>query len=131
PASPSPPRPSSLPSFGSSRTGGGSPSGTRYTGDLTYYAVGMGACGFDDSGKDQTDNIVAISKLLMGAQSNGNPMCGKTITVSYNGVNVNCVVRDKCDGCNEFDIDVSEGAFKQIFGDLGVGRKSVNWWFND
>ncbi len=122
PAAPPPaaPTPSQLNSGG----------GAQYSGDLTYYTVGMGACGFDDSGKDTTTNIVAISKDLMGAQSNGNPMCDKTITISYNGVTTQATVRDKCDGCSMHDIDVSEAAFLHVFGDLGVGRKTVTWWFN-
>lgn len=75
------------------------------TGDLTYYTVGMGACGEDDTGKDQTDNIVALSHLLMGTQSNGNPMCGKTITISYGGKTVVATVKDKCMGCDINNID--------------------------
>jgi hypothetical protein len=77
------------------------------TGDLTYYTVGLGACGEDDSGKDESENIVALSHLLMGTQSNGNPYCGKTITISYGGKQVVATVKDKCMGC---DIDNIDGA---------------------
>jgi hypothetical protein len=75
------------------------------TGDLTYYTVGLGACGEDDSGKDNTENIVALSHLLMGTQSNGNPFCGKTITISYGGKQVVATVKDKCMGCALNNID--------------------------
>lgn len=74
-------------------------------GDLTYYQVGLGACGEDDSGKDQTENIVALSHLLMGTQSNGNPYCGKKITISYGGKQVVATVKDKCMGCEHDNID--------------------------
>lgn len=110
--------------------GSSAANGNRYTGELTYYAIGMGSCGIDDSGKDQTENIVALSTSFMGAWSASNPMCGKTITISYNGVTTTAIVRDTCAGCAANDIDVSEAAFKTIFGSLGVGRKAVDWWFN-
>jgi hypothetical protein len=87
-------------------SGTGSKSGAdTKSGDLTYYTVGLGACGFDDSGKDSTDNIVALSHLLMGQQSNGNPFCGKTITISYGGKQIQATVRDKCMGCDTNNID--------------------------
>lgn len=100
------------------------------TGDLTYYTVGMGACGEDDTGKDNTENIVALSHLLMGPVSNGNPMCGKTITISYGGKTVVATVKDKCMGCDINNIDVSEIAFVSLMGSTDVGRHTVDWWFN-
>lgn len=101
-----------------------------FSGELTYYAVGMGACGEDDSGKDQTGNIVAISHLKMGTQSNGNPMCGQTITIYSNGKSTTATVRDKCMGCAENDIDVSEKVYKELWGDLSTGRSECTWSFN-
>ncbi|KAK0615848.1 RlpA-like double-psi beta-barrel-protein domain-containing protein-containing protein, partial [Bombardia bombarda] len=115
---------------GSSGSSGSSSSSATYAGDLTYYAVGLGACGWDDSGKDRTANIVAISHLLMGTQSNGNPYCGRTISISANGKTVQAVVNDKCMGCELAAIDSSEKVFLELFGDLGVGRSEVKWWFN-
>ncbi|WYZ41559.1 hypothetical protein EsH8_V_000454 [Colletotrichum jinshuiense] len=111
-----------------SGSSGGS-SGETHSGDLTYYAVGLGACGEDDSGKDRTDNIVAISHLVMGAQSNGNPYCGKKVKITVNGKSTTATVRDKCMGCAADDIDVSEKCFLEMFDSLGVGRKTVEWSF--
>lgn len=108
---------------------GSSGSGS-FSGELTYYAVGMGACGEDDSGKDQTGNIVAISHVKMGTQSNGNPMCGQTITIYANGKSTTATVRDKCMGCAENDIDVSEKIYKELWGDLSTGRSDCTWSFN-
>jgi hypothetical protein len=88
------------PAAAQSSSGASSPAGADVkTGDLTYYTVGMGACGEDDTGKDETENIVALSHLLMGTVSNGNPMCGKTITISSGGKTVVATVKDKCMGC--------------------------------
>jgi hypothetical protein len=56
------------------------------TGDLTYYVLGLGDCGQDDTGNNITDNIVAMSSEVMGLESNTNPMCGMTIRI-YNTVN--------------------------------------------
>ncbi|CAK7238802.1 MAG: hypothetical protein STHCBS139747_000221 [Sporothrix thermara] len=113
-----------------SSSGSSSPSGSTFTGDMTYYTVGLGACGNDQTGDDMTENIVAISVDQMGSQSNGNPMCGQTITISANGKTTTATVQDKCMGCASGAIDVSEKVFLAIFGDLGVGRSEVTWWFN-
>ncbi|KAG6294076.1 hypothetical protein E4U09_002729 [Claviceps aff. purpurea] len=138
---PSPPiaSPSSPPAQGGNKgspSGGGgssssasSGSGT-YKGDITYYAVGMGACGHDDSGKDNSENIVALSHLMMGTQSNGNPMCGKTITIYGNGRSTTATILDKCMGCNHDDIDVSEKVYKELYGSLDSGRMPISWSFN-
>lgn len=130
-APPPPPAPAPAPTQAPPpASGGGGGGGGTYSGDLTYYAVGMGSCGVDDSGKDNSENIVAISSDLMGTQSNGNPMCGKTITIFANGKSTTATVRDKCPGCKYGSIDVSEKVFLALFGDLGVGRGSVTWSFN-
>ncbi|KAL2261508.1 hypothetical protein VTK26DRAFT_4018 [Humicola hyalothermophila] len=135
---PPPPPPAPKPSTPPANPGGGSDGGddgagggsTKYTGEITYYAVGLGACGFDDSGKDHSDNIVALSSQLMGAQSNGNPMCDKTITVRANGKTVKATVRDKCPSCAPGDLDATEKMFIELFGSLDAGRQPVEWWFD-
>jgi len=91
----------------------------------------MGSCGIDDSNLDHSDYVVAVSSQLMGAQSNGNPMCGKTITISANGKTVQAKVHDKCPSCAPGDIDGSELIFLDLFGSLTDGRKKIEWWFND
>lgn len=101
-----------------------------YKGDITYYAVGMGACGNDDSGKDNSENIVALSHEVMGSQSNDNPLCGKTVTIYGGGRIATAIVRDKCMGCRANDIDVSEKVYKQLYGGLSSGRISISWTLN-
>ncbi|KAJ2967599.1 hypothetical protein NQ176_g9584 [Zarea fungicola] len=90
----------------------------------------MGSCGEDDTGKDLTDNIVAISKDLMGPVSNGNEYCGKTITIYAGGKSVVARIEDKCMGCAMYDLDVSEKIFQELEGGLGAGRVPVTWSFN-
>jgi expansin (peptidoglycan-binding protein) len=98
------------------------------TGYLTYYAVGLGACGEDDTGRDMSANIVAMSSEVMGFRSNDNPMCGKTIQIynSANGKVSTGVVRDKCPGCKRGSIDVSQKLFEEL-GDLAQGRIPISW----
>ncbi|KAK4122452.1 hypothetical protein N657DRAFT_599625, partial [Parathielavia appendiculata] len=90
----------------------------------------MGACGFDDTGKDLKENLVAVSAALMGAQSNGNPMCNKGITIRAGGKTIQATVRDKCPSCAPGDIDGTEKMFNELFGSLTDGRRAIEWWFN-
>lgn len=121
-------------------SGGGSSSAGDRTGDMTYYAVGLGACGWDNTGDDQTENIVAVSQTYFQSVSSltsygidmpANPLCGKTITVSANGKSIQCTIRDACPGCTVNSIDVTEKAFKELFGSLDVGRGTVTWSLNN
>ncbi|KAH7363592.1 RlpA-like double-psi beta-barrel-protein domain-containing protein-containing protein [Plectosphaerella cucumerina] len=96
---------------------------------MTYYDLGVGACGIDDGGKDDTDNIVALSHLLMGERSTGNLFCGKVITIRLGGQTTTAVVHDKCMGCAKEDVDVSKAVFNKLVGALDAGRVRVEWWF--
>ncbi|ROV92793.1 hypothetical protein VMCG_09061 [Cytospora schulzeri] len=98
------------------------------TGDLTYYDLGLGACGVDNTGQDQSANIVAMSSATMGSQSNGNPMCGKSIKI-YNkatGKTATGIIQDKCPGCVAGSIDVSRKLFEDL-ADLDQGRLQISW----
>jgi hypothetical protein len=94
---------------------------------MTYYDAGLGACGWTTDG--ETEDVVALSHVLMGTQSNGNPYCGKTITIKLNGKSIVAKVVDKCMGCEIHAIDLSNHAFKQLE-DMGVGRTQAEWYFN-
>jgi outer membrane biosynthesis protein TonB len=129
------PQPTSYPAEG----GSGAPSdGAKKQGDMTYYAPGMGSCGYDDSNPSM--NVVAVSKdWFLGVSPNTNsgvnqptnPLCDKTITISAKGKKTTAVIRDSCPGCTPTSIDVTEGAFLEIFGSLDVGRGEVTWWLNE
>jgi expansin (peptidoglycan-binding protein) len=95
---------------------------------MTYYAVGLGSCGWNDAER-KSDYIIAMNAPVMGAQSNGNPMCGRKVEISYNGKTIVGEVRDKCPECQPGDIDVSEGAFVALCGGTGAGRVKIQWKF--
>lgn len=99
-------------------------------GDITYYTAGLGACGTTNDG--DTQSVVALPYELMGTQSNGNPYCGKTITVTLNGVSTTALVVDKCMGCTGYSIDLSVKAFSDLTPDyVTIGRTTASWYFND
>ena len=77
------------------------------SGDITYYDVGMGACGIDSSA-DQP--VIAISYLMMGTASNSNPLCGKTVTIknAKTGASAQATVVDKCMGCVSFQCGLQQ-----------------------
>ena len=131
-APPPPPQPSQQPAL---NNGGGGGAGIAekgpFNGEITYYDVGMGACGIDDSGTGLTTNIVALSHVMMGTKSNDNIYCNQTITIhAANGKSTTAIVHDKCMGCAVHDIDVSPKAFLDLFGSPDAGRETITWEIN-
>jgi hypothetical protein len=98
-------------------------------GDITYYTAGLGACGITSDGDVQ--KVVALPHVLMGPESNDNPYCGKTITITCIATSrtTTTIVADKCMGCEGFSIDLSIAAFLDL-DDLAVGRTNATWYFN-
>lgn len=116
-------------------TGGKCPAGSPCHGELTHYDTlfelpnAYDACGGKHDGRKEY--VVALSHELMGSQSNGNPFCGKYISITYGGVTERAKVVDKCMGCPINNVDASESLF-QRFADLGAGRlKGVKWSFTN
>ncbi|KAI0156785.1 RlpA-like double-psi beta-barrel-protein domain-containing protein-containing protein [Xylariaceae sp. FL1272] len=91
-----------------------------YTGDITYYEPGLGACGETNT---DSEDVVALST----ADYDGN--CGKTITITKDGNTAQAKVVDKCPSCASGSIDVSSTVFTQL-ADLSVGRTTVSWSFD-
>jgi hypothetical protein len=130
------PAPAPAPSSPSAPSSGGA---EKFTGDITYYQPGMGSCGYDDS--TPKGNVVAVSKDWFMQVGNGktsygvdqpaNILCDKTITISAKGKTTQATIRDSCPGCARGSIDVTEGAFTDLFGSLDVGRAEVTWWLNE
>jgi len=124
PSKPAPPPASNLPSF---------MVGTQ-TGQGTFYATGLGACGITNS---DSDHIAAVSHLLFdafpdynGVNPNKNPVCGRKVTATYQGKSVTVAITDRCTGCAVTDLDFSPSAFNQL-ADFGLGRISgVKWTWN-
>jgi hypothetical protein len=105
-----------------------SANGGPYTGDLTYYGPGLGACGITSA---NGDSIVAVSHLIfdavsVGSNPNANPLCGKMIRARRNGVSVDLKVVDRCVGCAARDLDVTEDTFAKL-ADVALGRVKVEW----
>ncbi|MCJ1279446.1 hypothetical protein MMC21_007270 [Puttea exsequens] len=99
-----------------------------YTGDLTYYGPGLGACGVTSS---SGDDIVSVSHFLFdsvstGSDPNANPLCGHKIRAVRGGTSADLTVVDRCTGCEPTDLDVSPGVFRQL-ADPALGRVTVTW----
>ncbi|KAI0351123.1 hypothetical protein OH77DRAFT_1411691 [Trametes cingulata] len=101
------------------------------TGDATFYAAGLGACGIFNT---DADFIVAVSSQVFdtfpgaGANPNANPICNRQLTATGpDGKSVTLTVTDRCAGCAPGDIDLTPTAFQQL-ADLAVGRlHGVTW----
>ncbi|KAF7967785.1 hypothetical protein HWV62_33017 [Athelia sp. TMB] len=102
-----------------------------YSGEGTYYAPGLGACGKKNSASDA---IVAVSHSFFDsykgatANSNKNPICGKEIKIHYKGKSTTAKIEDRCAGCpGKDDLDMSPEVFKKLAKE-SVGRiYDVTW----
>lgn len=108
--------------------------GTSYSGDLTYYQTGLGACGCTSG---QSDAIVAVSESLfdqytIAGNPNLNPLCGKQVSITgVNGQAYTATIVDRCTGCKVEDLDLSQGFFNTVTNN-GDGRvHNMNWSFLD
>ncbi|KAI4759783.1 hypothetical protein E4T52_08141 [Aureobasidium sp. EXF-3400] len=121
-------------SSGSGVSSGLAASGTEYTGDLTWYDVGLGACGLTSTSDEA---IVAISQDIFDnaqyktANPNLNPLCGKYVTITgKDGSSYQAKVVDRCVGCAEADLDLSQGFFNTVTNN-GDGRVAgMSWTWN-
>ncbi|KAI1429367.1 RlpA-like double-psi beta-barrel-protein domain-containing protein-containing protein [Xylaria sp. FL1777] len=98
------------------------------SGDLTYYAPGLGACGVYNS---ESDAIVALSWELFDQYTpNGNPnlnsLCGRKIQISRGGKSAVVTVEDRCTGCQLNDLDVPVNVFSKL-ADPNAGRVQMTW----
>ncbi|CAL5873909.1 uncharacterized protein PFLUO_LOCUS8193 [Penicillium psychrofluorescens] len=124
-AGPSSDSSSSSSSSGGNNYSGSCDSGSPCTGDLTYYDTATtssnpSSCGTTNDG--ETESVLA---LPVGLMTDGD--CGKTVTISYNGVTASGTVVDKCMGCDDTSIDLSRALFEKFSG-LGAGRLSGATW---
>ncbi|RYP86390.1 hypothetical protein DL770_004895 [Monosporascus sp. CRB-9-2] len=98
-----------------------------FTGDMTHFTPGLGACGRVNSASDP---VVALSPAQYGSFPNPNnsPVCGRWITIHGNGRTTAAQVVDMCPSCASGSIDVSPVIFDDI-APLDVGRIQVTWDF--
>ncbi|RHZ54102.1 uncharacterized protein CDV56_106551 [Aspergillus thermomutatus] len=97
-------------------------------GQVTYYDTATSAsapssCGLTNDGF--SENVLALPVGIMTDAD-----CGKTVTVTYNGVTKTGTVVDKCMGCDNTSIDLSRHFFGEL-ADMGAGRlHGVSWYIN-
>lgn len=93
-----------------------------YSGDMTFFYPGLGACGQNNNNND------AVAAVSPGVYASGGA-CGKTATIHYNGKSTTVKVVDLCPSCATGSIDVSPSAFQKL-ADLSAGRVHVTWELN-
>jgi len=106
-------------------------SGDACQGDVTHWDGGLGACGWSVDSNSQYQ--IALPFAFMGTQSNGNPYCGRSVTLfnPTSGTTVQATVGDKCMGCVDRAIDCTNVLFDAITDGEGDGRMSgIQWWLN-
>ncbi|EAW25460.1 allergen Asp F7 [Aspergillus fischeri NRRL 181] len=97
-------------------------------GELTYYDTATSAsapssCGLTNDGF--SENVVALPVGIMTDAD-----CGKTVTITYNGITKTATAVDKCMGCKPTDLDASRHLFGEL-ADFGAGRiDGMSWYFN-
>lgn len=97
-------------------------------GDLTYYNLGLTACG---QVYTNSDMVAAIAfSYFTSPNPNIDPMCGKQVKIIDPTTlkSIKVTIRDKCEGCKVNDIDVSPSAFEKLK-PKNVGRFQVVWDF--
>ncbi|KAK5070416.1 hypothetical protein LTR64_000087 [Lithohypha guttulata] len=99
-------------------------------GDVTYGDGDLGACGWNVN--TYTDMQIALPHGLMGTQSNGNPYCGRSVTIRnpITGATARAHVGDKCMGCTGSSIDLTRALFNTIAADCDGRCSGWEWWFD-
>ncbi|KAG0348058.1 hypothetical protein BG004_006192 [Podila humilis] len=102
-----------------------------HRGKATWFTHSYGSCNYHWNGNKEP--VVALSAQMMGAQSWGNPFCGRRVrVVNQNQPDRFVVARivDKCPGdeCAFGSLDLSPVAFKSL-GHLDTGILDISWNF--
>jgi hypothetical protein len=91
----------------------------------------VGSCGIDNTGQDNTVNVVAVAHEFMTASwtgnPNDNPNCGRKVEISYGGATAQATVVDTCEGCTGDSLDASTVLF-EVFAAQSVGRLTGMKW---
>lgn len=95
--------------------------------NVTYFGGGMGACGW--SNDTNSEDFFALAHNMMGTQSNGNPFCGRTAAIVYQGKTIHGTLTDKCMGCGLQSIDLSQHLYDQLFVESEGNYHEVEWHF--
>lgn len=98
-------------------------------GNMTWYDdSGYGACGTQINAKTQM--LVAVPKSwFTNSNPNKDPICKKSVRVTYKGKTITVPVRDMCPSCARTHLDLSKPAFGALANhDLG-NVSGVTWDF--
>lgn len=99
-------------------------------GHATYYATGLGACGWINFDSEYIVALpVGILDRLGGTVSNGSVVCSKKIKIANSsGTIVITTVADRCTSCADDHLDLSPSAFSALGNkDNGVIKISWGW----
>ncbi|KAK5095670.1 hypothetical protein LTS08_008064 [Lithohypha guttulata] len=104
--------------------------GNACVGDITHWDGGLGACGWNVDSNSEFQ--IALPHAFMGTQSNGNPYCGRSLTVlnPQTGVTIQATVGDKCMGCVGRSIDLTNALFAAVGNGCDGRCSGFQWWFN-
>jgi hypothetical protein len=108
-----------------------------YTGDLTYYDPGLGACGIDSG---DNDAVAAVSHYTFdavqkGSDPNQNPLCGKKIRATRvdertgKSVSIDVTVIDRCEspqGLNEHEMENQSRTFADELSGTGCEPTDID-----
>ncbi|CAG8542309.1 28449_t:CDS:1 [Dentiscutata erythropus] len=100
-----------------------------FTGSVTFFDAGLGACGTKNT---NSDLVCAISKERFGESPGDNPNknqnCGRQIKVTRDSKSVIVTVVDICTECQRDDLSLTPAAFNQL-ADPSEGRVKCTWEF--
>jgi expansin (peptidoglycan-binding protein) len=88
---------------------------------MTFYDVGLGACGHNNQ---PSDFFVALN----AAEYDSGHHCGQRIQIRANGKSSVAQVVDRCTGCEGHGLDLSKGLFSH-FADTKDGVFAASWDF--
>jgi len=92
-----------------------------HSGQGTWFTPGGGNCGFWDT---SSNHIVALSMNRYGSGGN----CNQWVEIKYNGKTAYGKVRDSCEACGEYDLDMSPSLFSEL-ASTSKGRIPISWHF--
>lgn len=96
-------------------------------GSIKYFnAQGYGACGVTINASTQLLASVP-SQLWTTSNPTKDPLCKKTVRVTYNGKLVILPIKDKCTSCAASTIEVSQPAYVQLTGGTSPATVTGTW----
>jgi len=99
-------------------------------GDGAYFyfnTAGVGACGARVNGSSEM--VVGFSAVYFSTENpNNDPLCQKCVQVDYKGQSMTLPIKDKCEGCPDNAIMLSQVALEKLYG-KPVPNRVYDWSF--